>query len=172
VPTLAAALLLIVIPASAAARSGGGLAPFEEPPFVPGATSTLVRGRALPPAEAPLAVTAAIRAANQIRARPYIWGGGHGRWWSPGYDCSGAVSFALHGAGLLQTPLDSTSMMTWGEAGPGAWITVYANRRHAFAEIAGLRWDTSGNRRGVSGPRWHLDHADARGFVVRHPIGY
>ncbi|HEX4016045.1 MAG TPA: hypothetical protein VHX15_04850 [Frankiaceae bacterium] len=169
---LAASLLLIAFPTSAAARSGGGLASFEDPPVVPGATSTLVRGRALPPAEAPPAVTAAIRAGNRIRARTYIWGGGHGSWASRGYDCSGAVSFALHGAGLLQTPLDSTSMMSWGAAGPGDWITIYANHRHAFAEIAGLRWDTSGDRRGVSGPRWHVDPADARGFVVRHPIGY
>jgi hypothetical protein len=172
-PALAAlATILAVSPAPAAAHSGGGLASFDQPVLVPGATSTLVRGRAIAPAEAPPAVVKAIRAANHIRARPYIWGGGHGRWASRGYDCSGAVSFALHGGGLLETPLDSGSMMTWGEEGPGAWITVYANRRHAFAVIAGLRWDTSGDRRGVTGPRWHRDEADIEGYVARHPVGY
>jgi cell wall-associated NlpC family hydrolase len=156
----------------AAARSGGGISSFSGPAVVPGAAATLIGGRAIPPAEAPPAVVAAIRAANRIRAQPYVWGGGHGRWASRGYDCSGAVSFALHGGVLLETPLDSGSMMAWGEPGPGAWITIYANRRHAFAEIAGLRWDTSGDPRGVTGPRWHLAEADSEGFVVRHPVGY
>ena len=175
---MTAALALFVVPllsasaARASAPSHGGLASFEDPPLVPGATSTLVRGRAIPPAEAPPAVAAAIRAANRIRARSYIWGGGHGRWSSPGYDCSGAVSFALHGGGLLETPLDSSSMMVWGAPGPGTWITIYANPRHAFAEIAGLRWDTAGDRPGITGPRWHRSEADTEGFVVRHPIGY
>jgi hypothetical protein len=157
---------------SASARSGGGISSFDNPPVVPGAAADLVRGQAIPPAEAPPAVAAAIRAANRIRARPYVWGGGHGRWGSRGYDCSGAVSFALHGGDLLDTPLDSGSMMWWGEPGPGVWITIYANRRHAYAEIAGLRWDTSGDPRGVTGPRWHRGEADSEGFIVRHPVGY
>jgi hypothetical protein len=141
-------------------------------PVIPGAAATLVGDRAVAPAAAPLAVKQAIAAANRIRATPYIWGGGHARWWDMGYDCSGAVSYALHGGTLLEAPLVSGSFMTWGEPRPGSWITIYANRRHVYAVIAGLRWDTGGDAPGVTGPRWHPDAASARGFVVRHPAGY
>jgi len=123
------------------------------------------------PADAPPAVQRVIAAANKIRAKPYIWGGGHGRWWDRGYDCSGAVSYALHGGELIDSPLPSGSMERWGSPGPGRWITVYANGGHAYAVIAGLRWDTSGNTTGT-GPRWHADMANASGFVARHPPGY
>ncbi len=133
----------------------------------------LVHGRAIPPRNAPRVVRRVINAANRIRSKPYVWGGGHGRWWDRGYDCSGAVGYALHGGGLLETPMTSGSMRRLGEHGRGRWITIYANRGHVYAVIAGLRWDTAGNARGVSGPRWHKSlRAAARGrFAVRHPAG-
>ena len=90
-----------------------------------------------------------IAAGNQITNTPYVYGGGHGSFESTGYDCSGSVSFALHGGGLLSSPLDSTGFMTWGEPGPGQWITVYSNPGHAYMEMAGIRFDTSG-----APPRW------------------
>jgi peptidoglycan hydrolase CwlO-like protein len=120
------------------------------------------------PASAPEQVKGAIAAANAIAMTPYIWGGGHGSFESSGYDCSGAVSYALHGGGLLESPLDSTGLETWGEAGPGKWITVYANAGHAWMIIAGLAFDTVGG----PGPRWHSSPVDSpEGFIVRHPPG-
>jgi cell wall-associated NlpC family hydrolase/soluble lytic murein transglycosylase-like protein len=124
------------------------------------------------PEDAPAAVKAAIAAANSITATPYVWGGGHGSFYSYGYDCSGAVSFALFGGGLLDTPLTSGSLESYGEEGPGRWITIYANATHAYMTIAGLRFDTAGNPEGVSGPRWHVEPPYPEGFVVRHPVGY
>jgi soluble lytic murein transglycosylase-like protein len=124
------------------------------------------------PRSAPPAVRAAIAAANSITATPYVWGGGHGSFYSYGYDCSGAVSFALYGAGLLSTPLTSGSLESYGEEGPGKWITIYASATHAYMTIAGLRFDTAGNPAGVSGPRWHVEPPYPEGFVVRHPVGY
>jgi cell wall-associated NlpC family hydrolase len=141
------------------------------PPTGPVGTAALVRGRAIAPVDAPGAVKQVIAAANRIRTKPYIWGGGHGRWWDGGYDCSGAVSFALHGGELIDSPLPSGPMESWGSPGPGRWITIYANAGHAFAVIAGLRWDTSGDSSGT-GPRWHPDMASSAGFVARHPPGY
>ncbi|HET7574227.1 MAG TPA: hypothetical protein VFJ99_03840 [Solirubrobacterales bacterium] len=139
----------------------------------PAGRAILVRGRAIAPADAPPAVRQVIAAANRIRTKPYVWGGGHGRWWDSGYDCSGAVSFALHGGELLSSPLPSGPMETWGKPGRGRWITVYANGGHAYAVIAGLRWDTAGNTSGT-GPRWHksLGAAASGPFVARHPVGY
>jgi hypothetical protein len=131
----------------------------------------LVLGAAVPPTAAPEPVKAAISAANLIRTKPYIWGGGHARWWMEGYDCSGAVGFALHGAGLLDSSMDSGEMMSWGAPGRGRWITVYANGGHAFAVIDGLRWDTAGDTHGT-GPRWHRAMVSTAGFVARHPPGY
>jgi peptidoglycan hydrolase CwlO-like protein len=129
-------------------------------------------GDAIPPANAPLAVRGVIEAANQIDDLPYIWGGGHGSFESSGYDCSGSVSFALHGGGLLSSPLDSTGLEVWGSSGGGNWITVFANSGHAWAYIAGLRWDTGGPG-GGSGPRWStVMRDDASSFVARHPAGY
>jgi len=140
-------------------------------PTVPGAAATLAGERAVAPASAPAAVKQVIAAANRIRATPYIWGGGHARWWDKGYDCSGSVSYALHGGKLLEAPLVSGSFMTWGEAGPGRWITIYANRQHVFMTVAGLRWDTGGDPPGVTGPRWHTEPFLGQGFIVRHPVG-
>jgi cell wall-associated NlpC family hydrolase len=129
-------------------------------------------GQASAPESAPAAVKAAIAAANSISSTPYLWGGGHGSWYSYGYDCSGAVSFALYGAGLLDTPLVSGSLASYGEPGPGRWITIYANASHTYVVIAGLRFDTAGNPDGVSGPRWHTEPPYPEGYEVRHPAGY
>jgi hypothetical protein len=131
----------------------------------------LPTGELIPPASAPPRVVAVIEAANKIRTKPYIYGGGHARWWDRGYDCSGAVSFALRGGEFIESPLPSGPMAKWGEAGLGRWITVYTNPGHAYAVIAGVRWDTSGNE-GETGPRWHLDLRDNIGFTARHPTGY
>jgi peptidoglycan hydrolase CwlO-like protein len=139
-------------------------------PLTPGQSASYIsESQASVPSEAPAAVAAAIEAANSIATTPYIWGGGHGSFESSGYDCSGAVSFALHGGGLLESPLDSTGLETWGEAGPGQWITVYANAEHAWMIIAGLAFDTVGG----PGPRWHSSPVDSpEGFIARHPTGY
>ncbi len=137
-----------------------------------GPTATLVNGIASAPKEAPQAVKGAIAAANSISMTPYIWGGGHQSFYSPGYDCSGAVSFALFGAGLLDHPLTSGQLESYGEPGPGRWITIYASATHAYAVIAGLRWDTVGDPAGTTGPRWHAEPPYPAGFVVRHPAGY
>jgi len=136
-----------------------------------GPTAVLAGNLASAPRSAPPAVKAAIAAANSISTTPYIWGGGHGSWISPGYDCSGAVSFALYGAGLLDRPLTSGELERYGEPGPGHWITIYASPTHTYAEIAGLRWDTVGDASGT-GPRWHIEPPYPEGFVVRHPTGY
>ena len=134
-------------------------------------TATYVSGIALSPAGAPERVAGTINAANMIVGRPYIWGGGHGSWYARGYDCSGAVSYALAGGGFLSEPLASGALESWGAPGPGRWITVYASATHAYAVIAGLRWDTVGDARG-SGPRWHVAGTPPAGFVARHPPGY
>ncbi len=170
---LTAAIFAVQPPDRAWARSApGGIAAAElEPTPAPSGAAALIRGRAVAPTDAPSAVRQVIAAANRIRTRPYVWGGGHGRWWDRGYDCSGAVSYALHGGRLIDSPLPSGPMTHWGDPGPGSWITVYANGGHAYAVIAGLRWDTSGDTNG-SGPRWHVEMASARGFVARHPEGY
>jgi hypothetical protein len=140
-------------------------------PTVPGALATLAGERAIAPASAPAAVKAVIAAANRIRTTPYIWGGGHASFIAKGYDCSGSVSYALHGAKLLESPLVSGSFATWGEPGPGTWITIYANKAHVYMVVAGLRFDTGGDAPGVTGPRWHAEPPYPKGFVVRHPAG-
>jgi peptidoglycan hydrolase CwlO-like protein len=139
-------------------------------PLTPGQSANFFsESQASVPSEAPAAIAGAIEAANSIATTPYIWGGGHGSFESSGYDCSGAVSFALHGGGFLESPLDSTGLETWGEPGPGQWITVYANAEHAWMIIAGLAFDTVGG----PGPRWHSSPVDSpEGFVARHPPGY
>jgi peptidoglycan hydrolase CwlO-like protein len=139
-------------------------------PLTPGETAHYISpSEASAPSSAPAAVQSAISAANSIATTPYIWGGGHGSFSSSGYDCSGAVSFALHGGGFLSSPLDSTGLETWGEPGPGRWITVYANSGHAWMMLAGLAFDTVGG----PGPRWHSSPVDSTsGFIARHPAGY
>jgi hypothetical protein len=111
-------------------------------------------------------VIAAIEAANRIEDKPYKYGGGHAKVNDTGYDCSGAVSYALKAAGMLKTPMDSTDLMKWGDAGKGEWITVYSNPGHAYAVIAGLRWDTSMTE--GDGPGWSDEMRPAKGFEKRH----
>jgi cell wall-associated NlpC family hydrolase len=173
---LAAAAMATVFAAPVKAETPGGVSsttPEVAEPTAPPGKAILVNGRAVPPADAPPEVKRVIAAANKIRTKPYIYGGGHARWWDRGYDCSGAVSFALRGAGLIDTPMPSGSLAGWGSPGKGRWITVYANGGHAYAVIAGLRWDTAGNTRGT-GPRWHrsLLAAASGPFSARHPTGY
>ncbi|MBJ7521845.1 MAG: hypothetical protein JHC84_19255 [Solirubrobacteraceae bacterium] len=133
----------------------------------------LENGLAAAPESAPEAVKEAIWAANEIVGKPYIYGGGHRSFKSRGYDCSGTVSYALNGGDLLDSPLDSSSFMKWGEAGEGDWITVYTNPGHAFVVIAGLRLDTSaaGDPSGRKGPRWRPALRSTKGFKARHPEG-
>jgi cell wall-associated NlpC family hydrolase len=124
---------------------------------------------AVAPANAPQAVKDVVNAANQITRKPYRYGGGHGSFEDSGYDCSGAVSYALHGAGLLRAPLDSSGFYSWGRSGRGSWITVYTRSSHAYVVIAGLRFDTSGS--GESGPRWRTEARSSSGYAARHPSG-
>jgi cell wall-associated NlpC family hydrolase len=138
-------------------------------PPVAAHTAVLSHGAAIAPVDAPLAVKLAIAAANHIRHKPYIWGGGHASFQARGYDCSGSVSYVLHAAGLLSFPEVSGALAHWGVKGEGQWITVYANAGHAFMIIAGLRFDTSGE--GPSGPRWRPERRWVRGFHRRHPAG-
>jgi hypothetical protein len=154
----------------------GGVGP-DDPRFKPPKKAKIVNGVAYAPAGAPAQVVNAINAANQIVRMPYRYGGGHQSFQDSAYDCSGSVSFALGGAGLITAPLDSSSFMSWGLPGKGRWITVYSNPGHAFAMIAGLRFDTGYRDRRVakgtapgSGPRWgHYRPTD--GFTPRHPNG-
>jgi hypothetical protein len=131
--------------------------------------TALPNGIALPPLEAPEAVRQMIEAGNQIARTPYLWGGGHGKWVDKGYDCSGSVSFVLASAGFLDSPLASGPLMSWGEPGPGKWVTIYTNPGHVFMEVAGIRFDTSGTK--VNGSRWQNEMRSTAGFVVRHPPG-
>jgi cell wall-associated NlpC family hydrolase len=144
--------------------------------YVPGVQAALMEdGFAAAPADAPVEVQEAVFAANEIVGKPYAYGGGHRSFKSEGYDCSGTVSYALNGGGLLKRPLDSSSFMRWGEKGKGAWITVYTNPGHAYAVIAGLRLDTSAAGESVNsgkGPRWRSTARKLRGYRARHPLGF
>ncbi len=195
-PTVAAAALvcaaLSATPALAARSTGGAayreskapattvatvgatapassIAPVD--PTAPLPTATLAGdGTAIAPAGAPVEVVEVIAAANAIATLPYRYGGGHRRGFEDtAYDCSGSVSFALNGAGLIESPLASTGLKSWGEPGEGRWITVYANKGHAFMVVAGLRFDTSGQK--ASGSRWQEMDRSTRRFVARHPAG-
>jgi cell wall-associated NlpC family hydrolase len=162
------------VPAPAAPTTGGAAYGVVFRPTVPGVVAQAVNGVAYAPDQAPDAVKQAIWAANQIVGLPYRLGGGHKLGFTDrAYDCSGTVSFAMHGAGLLAAPRDSSSFMRFGVAGKGQWITVYTNPSHAFAVIAGLRLDTSaaGDPAGGSGPRWRPNLRSTRGYRARHPLG-
>ena len=164
--------------ASAAQTPGTGGAAFQ-PPLPPPEEATLVAGRVIAPASAPTRVKRVIEAANRLVEKPYIYGGGHKPYSSRldrGYDCSGAVSYALYGGRFLRSALPSGALMDWGESGPGQWITVYAHGGHAYIVVAGLRFDTSmrdadapGPR---SGPRWSKSLRRSSAFEARHPNGY
>ena len=131
--------------------------------------TALPNGIALPPLEAPGAVRRMIEAGNVIARTPYLWGGGHGKWVDTGYDCSGSVSFVLASAGYLESPLASGPLMSWGEPGPGKWVTIYSHQGHVWMVVAGIRFDTSGARE--TGSRWQNDMRSTAGFVARHPPG-
>ena len=181
---LAAVVALLPSSAAAASRGGvrastGGVSP-DDPKYRPAKKAKIVNGIAIAPKSAPKSVKRAIAAANEIAGMPYKYGGGHGSFpKDDGYDCSGTVSYVLHGGRLLggDTPLDSSSFMRWGKKGKGKWITIYTNPGHAFVMIAGLRFDTGfrdNTIRGIhpgSGPRWGKKRP-SRGFVARHPKGY
>lgn len=147
--------------------------PVAPPPLKlgPGMRATVGSdGLAVAPVLAPPAVQAVINAGNKIAKLPYIYGGGHGRWEDTGYDCSGSVSYALHGGGLLDASMPSGNFETWGDPGPGQWITLYANGGHIYMTVAGLRFDTSG--RASAGTRWQPEMRSNKGYVVRHPGGF
>ena len=129
----------------------------------------LPNGEAVAPAGAPAVVKQVIAAGNAIALTPYKWGGGHGAWEDDGYDCSGSVSFALAGAGLLDSPLTSGGFLSFGEPGEGKWITIWTNPGHMFMMVAGLRFDTSGAN---GGTRWQTASRSTAGLEARRPPGY
>jgi cell wall-associated NlpC family hydrolase len=140
--------------------------------YAPGPNATLgADGKAIAPAGAPPEVVAVIAAANEIVGKPYRYGGGHGDWEDSGYDCSGSESYALHGAGLVTRPHNSTEYESWGEPGQGTWITSYANSGHSYLVVAGLRFDTGWNDSSSSGPTWSAKMRPGDGYVARHPAG-
>jgi cell wall-associated NlpC family hydrolase len=142
--------------------------------LVPGSLARYVDGLAAAPEAAPAAVQEIIWAGNQLIGLPYIYGGGHNMTFiSPGYDCSGTVSFALHGAALLTAPEDSSEFMAWGSAGVGGWVTIFSNPGHAYMTVAGLRLDTSAadDPTNEQGPRWRPLRPSNGGFTIRHPVG-
>jgi len=126
-------------------------------------------GLAIAPASAPDQVKAIIAAGNQIASKPYKYGGGHGKWNDSGYDCSGSVSYALHGAGLLDQAMPSGDFTDWGDAGPGQWVTIYAKSSHMYMVVAGIRFDTSGRTK--ANTRWQADMRSSSGYVAVHPPG-
>ena len=180
--TLAAALAATVSGSASAASRQGGISLDTAPappsitnPTTPGAVAVLQDdGTAAAPVLAPVEVQKAIWAANKLIGKPYRYGGGHAKFNDTAYDCSGTVSFAFKGGGFVKTPLDSSSFMSWGEDGPGTWVTVYGNAGHAYAVIAGLRLDTSAvnDPKGLKGPRWRALPRPAKGFTPRHPTGF
>jgi cell wall-associated NlpC family hydrolase len=141
--------------------------------LVPGSTARYIDGLAAAPMEAPAAVQQIIWAGNELIGLPYIYGGGHGSFIDQGYDCSGTVSFALHGAKLLNTPEDSSEFEGYGASGPGRWVAIFGNAGHAYMTVAGLRLDTSSadDPSNEQGPRWRPLRPANAGFVVRHPVG-
>jgi hypothetical protein len=173
-----AGLLLVASLAGAVpamAQTGGTVSPgsttTSTTPTAPSGTAQLQSdGTAIAPANAPRQVRKAIAAANKIHTRPYIWGGGHRSFKSRGYDCSGAVSYVLHAAGILRSPMASGPLTRWGSPGLGSWITVYANAGHAWMTVAGLRFDTSGAGESLnqgSGPRWRASMRSGTGYTAR-----
>jgi cell wall-associated NlpC family hydrolase len=159
-----------------AARTGGQAYGQDNPiptPTVPGAVAQILDGIAYAPSDAPDAVKQMIWAANQIVGMPYLYGGGHKDFVDDGYDCSGTVSFALHGAALLKRPRDSRTFARFGASGVGQWVTIYTNPGHAYMTVAGIRLDTSAadDPSGTKGPRWRPLRKSDRGYKLRHPVG-
>lgn len=180
-------LSVLALAVPAAAQTGGSGPPGDTtttttttttpaPVGPPGKATIRKDGTAVAPADAPSQVQAAIAAANAIHTLPYVWGGGHRTFYDSGYDCSGAVSYVLHAAGLLASPMTSGSLATsWGTPGKGRWITVYGNASHAYMVIAGKRFDTSsgGDRWNQgSGPRWRKKKRRPLGFTGKYAPGF
>jgi hypothetical protein len=142
-------------------------------PTTPGSQAALRGGIALAPTQAPLSVKRAIWAANQLRSKPYRYGGGHASFRDNGYDCSGTVSYALGGARLISSPMSSSDFRRYGQWGQGRWITIYSRNGHTFAVIAGLRLDTTpgDGTRYRWAPRWQTTFRGPAGFEARHPLG-
>jgi peptidoglycan hydrolase-like protein with peptidoglycan-binding domain len=148
--------------------------------FAPGPNSPPVQpatlqgdGLAMPAAGAPQTIREVIAGADMIAFDPYIYGGGHASFYAAGYDCSGSVSFALHAAHLLSSPLDSTQFESWGQPGPGRWITLWANGGHVYMEVDGLFFDTAAQRASNGNDRWSpVRISGTRGFIERHPTGW
>jgi hypothetical protein len=179
-------LFMLAMAVPAAAQTGGTGSPGSTtttttttpsaPVGPPGRARLRKDGIAVAPADAPPAIQAAIAAGNAIKHLPYRWGGGHRTFYDSGYDCSGAVSYVLHAAGFLSSPLPSGPLATsWGVPGKGRWITVYANAGHTYMVVAGLRFDTSavGERlRQGSGPRWRTTKRKPTGYTAKYYPGY
>ncbi len=165
-------LLTIVISGLILPSASADLFP-SSGPVVSGKTARLRFGKAAAPKNAPVPVKRAIWAANQLRSKPYRYGGGHKSFNDRGYDCSGTISYALAGAGLIGTTMSSTEFRSYGQRGPGKWITIYAREGHTFAVIAGLRLDTTpfDHYTGKWAPRWYAAYRPPRGFEARHPVG-
>jgi hypothetical protein len=160
---VATGIAVLAAPALGASGTGGTSTVVTGPP----GKAKLKQGKAVPPRDAPNKVVKAITAANKIvKGKGYCLGGGHGKWKSRCYDCSGTVSYALHGGRMIDSALPSGAFRKWGEKGKGEWISVYYNSGHMYAVIAGLRLDTS-NTDGA-GPGWSKEMASKRGFKVRH----
>ena len=161
--------------AETADLAGSGGAGINEPALGTsgpvGRASLNADGTASPPAGAPAVIDEIFAAANRIASKPYIYGGGHGSFKDSGYDCSGSVSYALHGGGLLSAPEDSGTLESYGRPGPGRWITIYANSGHTFMIIAGIRFDTAAQS-STGGSRWTDRSRSTSGYVVVHPKGW
>ncbi len=183
--TIAAAAVL-ALPALARADGTGGVGTGSPPPAattpapasdlahptVAGTRTKLIKGVAYAPAAAPLRVKQLIWSVNTILGKPYVYGGGHQRFNDRGYDCSGLVSYAMHAAGLLKTPMGAPAFFRFGTYGTGRWITLWVRSGHVFAVVAGLRLDTTPYpSRGVEGPRWRPQMRDTAAFTARHPAG-
>jgi cell wall-associated NlpC family hydrolase len=167
---VAACCLLLLLATLGSAAADDPHTPPQKGPTVAGDRAVLNGRIASAPKNAPQSVKLAIWATNTLTTRPYIWGGGHGTFYDRGYDCSGTISFFLHHAGLLDQPTPSKALQTWGECGPGKWVTLYARNGHVFAEVCGLRLDTSGLH-DEEGPRWRGTARSLAGFTARHPAG-
>ena len=146
----------------------------EAPPAQPATGEKAVLnadGTATAPESAPDVVKAVIAAGNRIIDKPYKYGGGHGKWEDSGYDCSGSMSYALHGGGLLDEALTSSGFSSWAKAGKGAWITTYGSGGHSYMVVAGLRFDTGYNDGDSDGPDWSTKMRPGSGYTTRHPAG-
>ena len=157
-------------------NAGVTVAPQPQPepqPAAPAAEKAVLNadGTATAPGSAPQVVKDVIAAGNRIIDKPYKYGGGHGKWEDSGYDCSGSMSYALHGGGLLDEALTSSGFSSWGVAGKGAWITTYGSGGHSYMVVAGLRFDTGYNDSDSDGPDWSTKMRPSSGYTVRHPAG-